>query len=80
MREVSPPGWKPGSTAGKDACRYEQTRSSQGHDANLWRKIDPELFGRYGIPKADAQTTLPTDQVPANIKNTKLLREAYHSL
>jgi hypothetical protein len=38
------------------------------------------VFGLYGYAKADAQTTFPTDQVPANIKNIKLLREAYHSL
>jgi hypothetical protein len=51
-----------------------------GHDANLWRKIDPQMFGLYGFAQADTQTTLPTDKVPANIKNIKLLREAYHSL
>ena len=38
------------------------------------------VFGLYGFAKADAQTTLPTDKVPANIKNIELLREAYHSL
>jgi len=38
------------------------------------------LFGLYGYAKADAQTTLPTAKVPANVKNIKLLREAYHSL
>ncbi len=80
LREVSPPGWKPGSTSGKDACRYEQTCGWEGHDANLWRKIDPQVFGLYGFAKADAQTTLPTDKVPANIKNIQVLREAYHSL
>ena len=48
----------------------------EGHDANLWRKIDPQVFGLYGFAKADAQTTLPTDRVPANMKNIKLLREA----
>jgi uncharacterized lipoprotein YddW (UPF0748 family) len=52
----------------------------EGHDANLWRKIDNRVFGLYGFAKADAQTTLPTDKVPANIKNINLLREAYHSL
>ena len=52
----------------------------EGHDANLWRKVDTQVFGLYGFAKADAQTTLPTDKVPANIKNIKLLREAYHSL
>ena len=51
----------------------------EGHDANLWRKIDPQVFGLYGFAKADAQTTLPA-KVPANIKNIQLLREAYHSL
>jgi len=51
-----------------------------GHDANLWRKINTEVFGLYGFAKADARTTLPTDKVPANIKNIQLLREAYHSL
>ena len=52
----------------------------EGHDANLWRQIDTQVFGLYGYAKADAETTLPTDRVPANIKNIKLLREAYHSL
>ena len=52
----------------------------EGHDANLWRKIDPQVFGLYGFAKAGAQTTLPTDKVPANMKNIKLLREAYHCL
>ena len=51
----------------------------EGHDANLWRQLDPQVFGLYGFAKADAQTTLPA-KVPANIKNIKLLREAYHSL
>jgi hypothetical protein len=54
----------------------------EGHDANLWRQLDPQVFGLYGYAKADAQTTLPA-KVPANIKNIKnikLLREAYHSL
>jgi len=36
------------------------------------------LAGRF--TKVNAQTTLPTDKVPANTKNIKLLREAYHSL
>ena len=48
-------------------------------DANLWRQIDPQVFGLYGFAKADAQTTFPA-KVPANIKNFKLLREAYYSL
>jgi hypothetical protein len=52
----------------------------EGHDANLWRQLAPQVFGLYGFAKADAQTTLPTDNVPANIKNIQLLREAYHSL
>ena len=47
---------------------------------HLRRKIVPQGFGLYGFAKADAQTTLPTDKVPANIKNIKLLCEAYHSL
>lgn len=49
----------------------------EGHDAHLWRQIDPQVFGLYGFAKADAPTTLPA-KVPANIKNIKLLREAYH--
>jgi hypothetical protein len=61
----------PGRLIVKNLCGWE------GHDANLWRKIDPQVFGLCSNAKADAQTTLPTDQVPANIK---LLREAYHSL
>jgi len=54
-------------------------RSWEGHDANLWRQLDPQMFGLDGFAKADAQMTFPTDKVPANIKNIKLLREAYHS-
>ena len=41
-------------------------------DANLWRKIDPQMFGLYGFARADAQTTLPA-KVPAKIKNIKVL-------
>ena len=52
----------------------------EGHDANLWRQLDPQVFGLDGFAKADAQTTLPTDKLPAKIKNINLLREAYHSL
>ncbi len=48
-------------------------------DANLCRQLDPQVSGLYGFAKADAQTTLPA-KVPPNIKNTKLLREACHSL
>jgi hypothetical protein len=51
----------------------------EGHDANLRRKIDQQVFGLYGFAKADAQTTLPA-KVPANIRKIQLLREAYHSL
>jgi hypothetical protein len=36
--------------------------------------------GLDGFATADAQTTLPTEKVPANIKNIELLREAYHIL
>ncbi len=52
----------------------------EGHDANLWKTIDTRLFGLYGFAKADPRTTLPTDKVPVNIKNIRLLREAYHRL
>ncbi len=48
-------------------------------EANLWRQLDPELFGLYCFAKADAQTTLPAT-VPSNLKNIKLLREAYYNL
>jgi len=51
----------------------------EGHDASLWRKIGPQVFGLCGFAKADAQTTLPA-KVPPNIKNIKLLQEAYRSL
>ena len=34
---------------------------------HLWRRINPQVFGLYGFAKADAQTTLPTAKVPANI-------------
>jgi hypothetical protein len=52
----------------------------ESHDANFWRQIDPQVFGLYGYAKADAQKTLPTDKVPANIRNIQLMREAYHRL
>lgn len=78
LRKVSPPGWQPGSTSGKEAFRYEQTCGWEGHHANLWRQLHPQAFGLYGFAKAEAQTTGPTTNVPANIKNIKLLREACH--
>ena len=37
------------------------------------------MLSLYGFAKADAQTTLPTAKVPANIKHTKRLREANQS-
>jgi hypothetical protein len=60
-------------------CRYEQTRGWEGHDANLWRQIDPQVFVRYGFAKSDAQTTLPAKVGRRTIKNIQLLREVYHS-
>ena len=51
----------------------------EGHNANLRCQIDPQVFGLYGLAKADAQTTLPAKD-PANIKSIQLLREAYNSL
>ena len=51
----------------------------EGHDANFWRQIDPQVFGLYGFAKAAAQTTLAA-KVPANLKNIQLLCEAYHGL
>jgi hypothetical protein len=48
-------------------------------DADLWCKTDPQVFGLYGFAKTDAQATLPA-KVPANIRNIKPLREAYHSV
>jgi len=38
------------------------------------------VLGLYGFAKADAQTTLPTAKVPANIKNIQLPRGDSHSL
>jgi len=61
-------------------CANSRRTGWEGDDANLRRQIDPQVFGLYGFAKADAQTTLPTNEVPANIKNIKLLGEAYHSL
>jgi hypothetical protein len=58
----------------QNLCGWER------HDANLWRSIDTKKVGLYGFAKADAATTLPTENVPANIRNIQLLREAYHSL
>ena len=63
-----------GAAARWRSCSWE------GHDANLWRQPDPQVFGLYGFAKADAQTTIPTDKVPANIKKIKLPLEAYHRL
>ena len=52
----------------------------EGHDANRWRKIDPQVRGLYGFAKAAAQMTLPTDKVPVKSKNIKLMRADPHSL
>ena len=52
----------------------------EGHDANVWRQIDTKAYGLYGFAKADEKTTLPSEKVPANAKNIKILREAFHSL
>jgi hypothetical protein len=52
----------------------------ESHEANLWRQVDPQVFGLYGFAKADAKTTLPNYKVSANIKDIKLLCGAYHSL
>jgi len=46
----------------------------------LWHQPDPQLFSLCGLAKTDAQTTLPTAKVPANIKSIQLLREAYRSI
>jgi len=50
------------------------------HDAAVWKKLDPKTFGFYGYAKADPTTTLPSEEVPWNVKNIEILREAYHSL
>ncbi len=55
----------------KSRCGWE------GHNVNLRRKIDQQVFGRYNSAEVDAQTTSPA-KVSTNIKNIKLLREAYH--
>ena len=73
MTRLAAGGSQPETLIAQNLC------GTEGHDANLWRQIDPQVFGLYGFAKADAQTTLPAN-VSANIKNTKLLREAYHSL
>ncbi len=65
---------------GPDTLIVQNLCGWEGHDANLWKSIDTRRFGLYGFAKADPQTTLPTDKVPVNIKNIRLLREAYHQL
>ena len=64
---------------GRDTLIVQNLCGWEGHDANLWRQIDTQVFGLYGFAKADAQTTLPA-KVPAHIKNIQLLRKAYHRL
>ena len=58
--------------------------TSRGITAVLLKyRVPLKKAGPYGespLALEDAQRTLPTDKVPANIKNIKLLREAYHSL
>jgi hypothetical protein len=51
-----------------------------GHDADLWRKIDTNVYGLYGFAQADAKTTMPSEAVESNIRNIRKLREAYHSV
>jgi len=50
------------------------------HDATAWKKLDLRTFGLYGYAKADPTTTLPSEEVPWNVKNIEILREAYHNL
>jgi hypothetical protein len=50
------------------------------HDATVWKKIDPAKFGFYGFAKADPVTTLASAEIPENIKNIEILRDAYHRL
>lgn len=52
----------------------------QGHDANVWKKLDHKTTGFYGYAKADAETTFPSKKNEGNIKNIEILREAYHKL
>jgi hypothetical protein len=52
----------------------------EGHDAAAWKKVDTKSFGLYGFAKADAKTTLPSEQSATNAKNIRILREAYHSI
>ena len=52
----------------------------KGHDASVWKNIDADKFGFYGFAKADPVTTMPDHEIPENIKNIEILREAYHSL
>jgi len=65
---------------GPDTLIIQNLCGWEGHDAQIWRKIDTKVFGLYGYAKADGTTTLPTAKVSANIKNIEILREAYHSL
>ena len=50
------------------------------HDATVWKNIDPDEYGFYGFAKADTITTMPSSEIPQNIKNIGILRDAYHSL
>jgi len=52
----------------------------KGHDASMWKKIDPKATGFYGYARADDKTTLPDGAIEVNMKNIEILREAYHSL
>ncbi len=51
-----------------------------GHDASVWRKLDPARFGFYGYARADAETTLVDLNHEHNPRNIEILREAYHQM
>ena len=72
--EAAWPNWLR-ARGGPEALIVQNLCGWEGHDANLWRQLDPQVFGLYGFAKAEAQTTLPAKDL-ANVKIVKLLREA----
>lgn len=45
---------------GPDTLIVQKLCGWEGHNANLWRQIDTQVFGLYGFAKADPQTTRST--------------------
>ncbi|MBN1290825.1 MAG: hypothetical protein JXB48_03220 [Candidatus Latescibacteria bacterium] len=65
---------------GPDTLIIQNLCGWKDHDASVWKNIDPDEYGFYGFAKADPVTTMPSSEIPENIKNIEILRDAYHTL